>query len=49
MFQEEEDILQDRKDARYVLYLSSGMDCDVHAAVAGSGQTQETQKIEEEE
>ena len=48
MVQEEEDILQDRKGVRYVLYLSSGMDCGVHAAVAGSGQTQETQKTEEE-
>jgi len=37
MFLEEEDILLDRKDARHVDYLSTGMDCGVHAVVAGSG------------
>ena len=34
----EEDILLDKKDARHVRYLSSGMDCGVHAAAVGSGQ-----------
>ncbi len=45
---EKEDILLDRKDARYVRYLSSGMDCGVHAAAVGSGQILGTQKTEEE-
>ena len=43
MFLKEEDIGLDRKDARHVDYLSSGMDCGVHAAVLGSGQILETQ------
>ena len=43
-----EDILLDRKDARYVRYLSSGMDCGAHAAAVGSGQILGTQKTEEE-
>jgi hypothetical protein len=42
----EEDILMDRKDARCVGYLSSGMGYGVHAAAAGLGQTLGTQKIE---
>ncbi len=48
MFLKEEDILSDRKGALHVLYLSSGMDCGVHAAVLGSGQILGIQKIEEE-
>jgi len=49
MFLKEEDILLDRKGARHVLYLSSGMDYGVHAAVLGSGQILETHWTEEEE
>jgi hypothetical protein len=45
----EEDILQDRKDVRYVSCLSSGMEYGVHAAAVGLGQTLGTQKIEEEQ
>jgi hypothetical protein len=46
---EEEDILSDRKGALHVDYLSSGMDCGVHAAVLGSGQILETHWTEEEQ
>ena len=38
----------DRKGARHVDYLLTGMDYGVHAVAGDSGQTQETQKIEEE-
>ena len=44
----EEDILQGRKGAQCVSYLSSGMDCGVHVAGLGSGQTLETQKTGKE-
>jgi hypothetical protein len=43
VLEEEEDILLDEKGAQHVRYLSSGMDCGVHAAVLGSGQILETQ------
>jgi hypothetical protein len=36
--EEEEDILLDRKDARCVRYLSSGMDSGAHAVAVGFGQ-----------
>ncbi len=43
----EEDILLDRKGARYVRYLSSGTGCGVHAAAANSEQSLRTQQTEE--
>jgi hypothetical protein len=49
MFLKEEDILLDRKGARHVLYLSSGMDYGVHAAAVDSGQILETHWTEEEQ
>ena len=39
----EEDILQEGKGVLHVNYLSSGMDCGVHAAAVDSGQIPETQ------
>jgi hypothetical protein len=39
MVLEEEDILQDRKGARCVSYLSSGTDCGVPAVAVNSGQS----------
>ncbi len=43
------DIPPDKKDARHVDYLSSGMDCGVNAVTVGLGQILETHKTDEKE